>query len=91
MEYFKQAWNYVHFLGSALLFLLVLIFVPFWWAVGITFTCGLLWECLDEWNYYQVPGKKMWFLDPQGFDWRDLIMDAVGIVAGLILGFLLAL
>lgn len=81
-DYFKNPWNYIHFLGSCVLTIALLLITQ--WSPFIVFGLGFLWECADECK--KRFGWNVWFLDPMGFDWRDLfIMDAAGIILGLIL------
>jgi len=75
-DYFKNGWNWVHLFGSFILTDTLFNLTPC--AGIIAFFLGFLWECADQckkrfkWD--------IWFFDSSGFDWRDLLMDLVGII-----------
>ena len=81
VDYFKNGFNYVHFLGSCVL--AIGLYTKFFHnelAFIIAFGAGLLWEFSDElYSRSQFKGKLDWLFDPAGFDLRDLVMDLSGI------------
>ena len=84
MDYIKNPWNYVHFLGSTVL--AVGIYQKFfgnYWAFIIAFACGLVWEGFDEAN--KRFNWNMWFLDPKGLCKIDLITDLLGVLLAVFL------
>lgn len=82
MNYFKDAWSYIHFLGSCVLAIgLFMKIVPNELAFIFAFSLGMLWECLDQMNkYFQW---DIWLLDPTGWDIRDAVMDLIGILLSI--------
>jgi len=82
-EYFKNPWNYIHTLGSCVLAFSLYSFTRHILAYAVAFMCGILWECFDQAN--KEYGWEIWFFDPDGWDYRDLIMDAIGILWSYIL------
>ena len=50
---------------------------PFW-AAHFAVHWGIAWEISDGWNLF------LWN-DPDGFSWKDLVADIVGIVGALLI------
>ncbi len=82
MSYLKEPWNWVHCFGSCSLAFVLYCLMINWWAFVIAFSCGVLWECADKVN--QILQLEIWFLDSTGWDYRDLIMDAIGVLVAFI-------
>ena len=82
IDYFKDGWNWTHLLGSCVLTIVLLKFTT--WSPAIVFSFGFLWECLDECK--KRYDWQIWFFDSAGFDYLDLIMDAIGITLALLIG-----
>lgn len=84
-EYLANGWNSVHFCGSMALNMGLQVrgMEPLK-ASFITMMLGLSWELLDAVYASQRTGQNSLdsWLDPKGADWRDLVMDAGGIIAG---------
>ena len=76
-DYFKNGWNWVHLFGSCVLTIVLLLLTQ--WSYFFVFISGLLWEIMDECK--KCFKWKIWFFDPAGFDFRDLLMNLVGILA----------
>ena len=79
MSYLRNGWNWVHLTGSSsVMFILSLIFLN---KTGIIVTAilGFLWELGDEIYKRYGNGNLDWLFDPVGFDFRDLIIDYLGI------------
>jgi len=81
IDYVKDPWNWVHFLGSCVLAVgLYLKVVSNELAFIAAFGVGLVWELGDylskrfDWD--------IWFLDKRGFCFRDIIVDLIGVLWG---------
>lgn len=71
-----------HLAGSFLL--CTLIAWPFgpWWGAGAVFVLGFLWEMKDGFYPYDRKTGAI-----EGFSWKDLIADVLGILIGLWVNF----
>ncbi len=79
MNYLKECWNWVHLFGITVLFLLLLKFTMYFIvAIPITFGLGLLWELCDMFI-------RRFPFDSNGFDIRDIGMNTIGIMLGVLL------
>ncbi len=65
-----------HALGSAILAYFATFFMPLLFACLLIMVAGYLWEVKDGYMHYEVYG---WF-GGEGFSWKDLIADFVGIL-----------
>ena len=84
-EYFRNGWNSVHFTGSMALNIgLQARGMEPLKASFVTMMLGMSWELLDAIYASQRTGPNSFdsWLDPKGADWRDLVMDFGGIMAG---------
>ena len=50
---------------------------PRWKVVSIVMGLGIIWECLDQLNYWFA--WNLSFLDIRGFDLKDICYDLLGI------------
>jgi len=82
-NYFKDAWNWIHFLGSCVLTIALSKLTQPLYAGFIAWGLGFLWELLDKAN--KDFDWSIWFFDPAGFDLRDWLTDLIGILLGLFL------
>ena len=64
-----------HAVGSAALAVLLMIFFPVAWACLIAFVLGILWEIKDGFLHWE---KYSWW-GGEGFSWKDLSADFVGV------------
>ncbi len=63
-----------HFAGSFILAWILSFFLSRFWAVGLAFGLGFLWEVKDGYYpYNRLTGAI------EGFSWKDLIADMAGI------------
>lgn len=71
----------VHLLGCYGL-TLTLYIIGITWAHWLVFGLGILWECLDAFNYklYNDTGTDIPFLDRRGADIVDIIVDFTGVI-----------
>jgi hypothetical protein len=79
--YLKNGWNYVHLFGSCVLTLVGFLFTEY--SYLIVALLGILWEVLDD--LCRLKKLHFWFLDPRGFDYRDVIMNTIGIISALVI------
>lgn len=77
-QYLKNGWNWVHLFGSSTLTILLCSLIPAGFAFA--FMLGCLWEGSDELN--KTFNWKVPFLDPNGADSRDILMDLIGVALG---------
>ena len=77
-NYLKSPWNWIHLFGSYFLVSMIFVRTSDWIASScFSLALGFAWEVFDEIN--KRMGLNIWFLDKAGFDWRDIVMDAIGI------------
>lgn len=72
-----------HCFGSAYLFLALIKFLPLFHALIITTILGLLWEIKDA----IFPYERYGFLGGDGFSYKDLTANIIGILFGYLLIF----
>ena len=72
-----------HCFGSAYLFIALHKFLFFPYAFLITFFSGLLWEIKDA----TLPYEDFGFIGGDGFSYKDLTADIIGILLGYLLIF----
>jgi hypothetical protein len=85
-DYLANGWNMVHMTGSMALYMTLRVrfeATPLQ-ATAITMLAGLTWEFLDAayCSLRKGPSAMDQILDPRGADYRDIVMDITGIVAG---------
>ncbi len=74
-----------HAIASAILTLIAIIFMPLAMACLLVLFIGSLWEWKDAYMPYEKYG---WF-GGEGFSWKDLIADGIGVSSVFILKLLI--
>lgn len=72
-----------HAVVSAILALIATFFMPLLFACLLAVVAGYLWEVKDGYLHWEVYG---WW-GGEGFSWKDLIADSIGIAAGILLAW----
>ncbi len=65
-----------HLLVSAILTLIAAFLMPLAFACLLVLIIGCLWELKDGFMYYKIYG----WIGGEGWSWKDLIADSIGII-----------